>query len=206
MNDITFFTNPNSRGRLVRWLLEELNLSYQVEAFKFGADMKQDSLLKINPLGKVPAIVHKGKVITECPAICCYLADTFSQGNLGPLDREKADYYRWMFFAAGPLELVLADRLRGIENQKGRERFVSHGGDHEDTLQIIKDALSKHSYIAGERFTAADIYLGYQLRLGMFFKVIPRDPIFTAYWNKLRSREGFKRAKKLDDELAARLK
>ena len=141
--------------------------------------MKQDSFLKVNPLGKVPAIVHKGKVITECPAICCYLADTFSQGNLGPLDREKADYYRWMFFAAGPLELVLADRLRGIENQKGREGFVSHGGDHENTLDIIKDALGKHSYI---------------------------DPIFTAYWNKLRSREGFKKAKKLDDDLASRLK
>jgi glutathione S-transferase len=202
MNTLQFYTNPNSRGRMVRWLLEELNLEYNVKSLAYGTEMKSEAYLKINPLGKVPTIVHRGKVITECGAICCYLADTFTKVNLAPLERERADYYRWLFYATGPLELLITDRLRKVENQRGWKAFASHGGNHEETLQILKDALGKHRYIAGERFTAADIYVGYQLALGMYFKVIPRDPVFSAYWNKLKNRPAFLRAKKWDDELA----
>lgn len=206
MTDLTFYTNPDSRGRMVRWLLEELNLDYQVEALRFGPDMKKESYLKINPLGKVPAISHKGKVLTESGAIICYLAETFSRAGLGPIERERADYYRWLFFATGPLELLMTDRLRKVEGQNGWTGFASHGGNHDQTLQVLKDALGKHAYIAGERFTAADVYVGYQLALGMFFKIIPRDPVFTAYWSKLKQRPAFERAKNLDDELSKKLR
>ncbi len=206
MNELIFYTNPDSRGRMIRWLLEELNLDYSVEALRFGPEMKRPSFLKINPLGKVPAISHKGKIITESAAIVCYLAETFSDKGLAPLERERADYYRWLFFATGPLELLMTDRLRKVENQNGWTGFASHGGNHDQTLQVLKDALGKHAYIAGERFSAADIYVGYQLALGMFFKIIPRDPIFTAYWKKLKSRPAFERAKVLDDELSAKLR
>jgi len=202
VSDIIFYTNPDSRGRMIRWLLEELDLDYQVKLLGFGPEMKTSSFLKINPLGKVPALIHKERVITESGAIICYLADTFSSKNLAPLERERADYYRWMFFAAGPLELIMADRLRRVENQMGRQAFVSHGGNHEATLNTLRQALGQHRYIAGERFTAADIYVGYQIALGMFFKVIPRDPVFVAYWKKVRSRDCFLKAKKLDDALS----
>ncbi len=202
MSEITLYTNPDSRARMIRWALEELGADYKVETLKFGPDMKAASFLKINPLGKVPAIVHKGKVITESAAILCYLSETFSSKGLLPLERERADYYRWLFFAAGPLELVMSDRLRKVENQNGWNGFASHGGNHEETFKVLKDALGKHAYIAGERFTAADIYVGYQIALGMFFKILPRDPAFVAYWNKLRNRVAFKKAKELDDALS----
>ncbi len=206
MSEITFYTNPDSRGRMVRWLLEELGVDYKVEALRFGAEMKHPSFLKINPLGKVPAIVHKGKVVTESAAIVCYLAETFSHKGLTPLESERADYYRWLFFATGPLELVMADRLRKVDNQRGWKGFASHGGDHEEIFRVLKEALGRHAYIAGERFSAADIYVGYQIALGMFFKIIPRDPVFVAYWKKVRSREAFQKAKQLDDELSKKLK
>ena len=102
MGDLIFYTNPQSRGRIVRWMLEEVGQPYNTEVIPYD-QLKSDRYLAVNPMGKVPAIKHRDRVITECAAICTYLADVFPEAMLGPSSDEKADYYRWLFYAAGPL-------------------------------------------------------------------------------------------------------
>src|SRR3546814_12398771 len=102
--EVIFYTNPMSRGRLVRWMLEEVGCAYRTEIVEYGPPMKSPDYLAINPMGKVPAIRHRGQVVTECAAICAYLADAFPEAGLAPTPAERAGYYRWLFFAAGPVE------------------------------------------------------------------------------------------------------
>ena len=104
-DEIVFYTNPMSRGRTVRWMLEEVGAPYRVEVLEFGTTMKSPEYLAINPMGKVPAIRHGNAVVTESAAICAYLADAFPAAQMGPLPAMRAAYYRWLFFAAGPLRL-----------------------------------------------------------------------------------------------------
>src|SRR5439155_22855878 len=105
MADLIFYTNPQSRGQTVRWMLEEIGQPYETEVLDYASTMKQEPYLSINPMGKVPAIVHKGKVVTEVAAIICYLAEAFLVAGLSPrADSAPADYYRWISFIAGPLE------------------------------------------------------------------------------------------------------
>lgn len=103
--ELVFYTHPMSRGRIARWMLEEVGQPYQTEILGFGPQMKNSAYRAINPLGKVPALQHKGVTITECAAICAYLADAFADANLAPAlnDPARGTYYRWMFFAAGPI-------------------------------------------------------------------------------------------------------
>ena len=104
MTDLTFYTNPMSRGQTVRWMLEEFGEPYETEILQYGTTMKPEPYLSINPMGKVPAVRHGGKVVTEVAAICAYLADAFPAAGLAPPVADRADYYRFLFFAAGPLE------------------------------------------------------------------------------------------------------
>ncbi|HRE36661.1 MAG TPA: glutathione S-transferase, partial [Sphingopyxis terrae] len=106
-DDLIFYTNPMSRGQIVRWMLEEVGAPYQTQILGYDDSMKGADYLAINPMGKVPAIVHRGKVVTECAAICAYLADAFPDAGLAPPLEARADYYRWLFFAAGPLETAV---------------------------------------------------------------------------------------------------
>jgi glutathione S-transferase len=102
--ELVFYTNPMSRGRIARWMLEEIGQPYRTEVLTFGETMKAPEYLSINPMGKVPAIRHGDTIVTECAAICAYLAETFPEKALAPRPEERSRYYRWMFFAAGPLE------------------------------------------------------------------------------------------------------
>jgi glutathione S-transferase len=110
MSELIFYTNPMSRGRIVRWMLEEIGCDYQTEVIKHGPAMKSPGFLAINPMGKVPALSHFGKVITETPAILAYLADAFPEAELAPPPAERQAYYRWLFFAAGPLEAAVTNK------------------------------------------------------------------------------------------------
>lgn len=112
MKTLTLYTNPQSRGRIVRWILEEIGTPYELEVMEYGGSIKSPEYLAINPMGKVPAIKHGEQVVTEVAAICAYLADQFPDENLAPpqLDAQRGDYYRWLFFAAGPLEMALTAR------------------------------------------------------------------------------------------------
>ena len=202
--DIVFYTNPQSRGRIVRWMLEEVGEPYRTEILDFGTTMKDPSYKAINPMGKVPAIDHKGTVVTECAAICAYLADAFPGRGLAPSNDERGDYYRWMFFAAGPLEAAVVNRGLGVQVPAQRERMVGYG-NFQAVMDTLEYAVSRRPYVAGDAFTAADVYVGAHIGWGLQFGSIEKRDAFVDYLGRLSERPAFKRASQLDDEAAESL-
>ena len=200
--DLVFYTNPQSRGRIVRWMLEEVGAPYRTELLEYGSAMKSEDYLAINPMGKVPAIRHGDAVVTECAAICAYLADAFPDAGLAPALDERGDYYRWLFFGAGPLEAAIVNRALGFEAPADKERMVGYGtfGAVMDTLE---QALSGGTYIAGDGFTAADVYIGAHVGWGLQFESIEERPGFADYASRVSDRDAYRRAMALDDEAAA---
>ncbi|EQB07358.1 glutathione S-transferase [Sphingobium quisquiliarum P25] len=202
--DITFYTNPMSRGQIARWMLEEVGQPYEMIILDYGPAMKAADYLAINPMGKVPAIVHKGKVVTEAAAICAYLADAFPNAGLAPPLAERADYYRWMFFAAGPVEAAVSNKALGLSVPEGRERTIGYGSfDH--MINALEQAVSGEQWICGDQFTAADVYAGSQVDWGLTFGTMPSRPAFEAYAARLRERPAYKRQKELDNALIAQM-
>ncbi|MGX5668111.1 glutathione S-transferase family protein [Rhizobium daejeonense] len=204
MSEIVFYTNPMSRGRIVRWMLEETGVPYRTEILPFGQPMKNEEYCSINPMGKVPSIIHRQKVVTECAAICAYLADAFPQAGLAPPTMDRADYYRWMFFAAGPLEAAVSNRALGFVVPEERRRMIGYGS-YEDVMATLQRAVSGNTYIAGERFTAADVYVGSHIGWGLQFGSIERRPAFVDYLERLSQRHAYQRAAELDDAAMAAL-
>lgn len=198
MAGLTLYTNPMSRGRIARWMLEEVGAHYDVEMLGYGGTMKADAYLAINPMGKVPAIVHDGHVVTECAAICAYLADAFPDAGLAPVAGEHADYYRWLFFAAGPVEQAVTNRSLGVVPSDDQQRMVGYG-DYDRVVDVVEAAVSAHPYIAGDRFTAADVYVGSQVMWGTQFGTLPKRDAFLAYAARLADRPAHVRASELDD-------
>jgi len=203
-DELVLYTNPQSRGRIARWMLEEIRQPYRVEVLDYATTMKAPAYLTINPMGKVPALQHGAAVVTETPAICAYLADAFPQAGLAPLpgDRMRAPYYRWLFFAAGPAEAAVSNKAMGFAVPPERERMMGYGriGLVMDTLE---GAVSQSDYLAGNTFTAADLYVGSHLGFGMMFGMIEKRPAFERYWQRLSARPACVRAKELDDALTA---
>ena len=198
--DLILYTNPQSRGQIARWMIEETGADYRQEIIEYGETMKSDEFLKINPMGKVPAIMHKGKAITECAAICAYLADTFPNANLAPAQTDRADYYRWLFFAAGPLEAAITNRSLKIELTDEQQRTVGYGC-YDKVLDVLSGAVRANDYIAGGQFSAADVYVGSHVMWGMMFGTIEKRPEFEAYVAKLTARPAHKVASSIDSEL-----
>lgn len=199
--ELVFYTNPMSRGRIVRWMLEEVGEPYRTELLEYGGSMKSPEYLKINPMGKVPAIRHGDVVVTECAAICAYLADAFPGAGLAPPVDQRGPYYRWLFFAAGPLESAVINQSLGFVVPEEREVMAGYGNLGR-VLGTLETAVSGDGYIAGDRFSAADVYVGAQIGWGMQFGTIERRPAFERYWSRLEAREAWKRASALDDEAA----
>lgn len=195
--ELILYTNPSSRGRVARWMLEEVGAEYDAVALDFEEGMRTPEFLGVNPMGKVPVIVHRGQVVTEAAAICAYLADAFPEAGLAPRPEERASYYRWLFFAAGPLEHAIANRTLGTVTE-GHERMVGYG-TYDLTVDVLERAVSAHPYVAGDRFTAADVYVGSHLLWGLQFKSLPWRDAFEEYWARLSRREAFVRASALDD-------
>ncbi len=202
-DDLIFYTNPQSRGRIVRWMLEEVGQPYRTEILAFDGAQKSPEYLAINPMGKVPAIVHRSVAVTEAAAICAYLADAFPGAGLAPAhgDRLRGTYYRWMFFAAGPVEAAVSAKALGLLAPAERAGMVGYGSFEQvvDTLETAAKAASP--WLLGEQFTAADVYVGSQVAWGLMFKSLPERPAFVDYANRLRSREASQRAAALDDAL-----
>jgi len=201
MADLILYTNPRSRGRIVRWMLEEVGEPYRAEIVEYGEAMKSPAYLAINPMGKVPALMHGDTVITECAAICAYLADAFPIAGLAPELADRAAYYRWLFFAAGPLEAATTDTALGVVIPEERRGFVGYGS-LDIALNTLEGALENREFIAGDRFTAADVYVGSQVLFGLDFKTLDPRPAFTAYADRLRAREAYRRAAELDGPMA----
>ncbi|MDH7639568.1 glutathione S-transferase family protein [Sphingomonas oryzagri] len=195
--ELVFYTNPMSRARLVRWMLEEVGQPYRTEILEYGTTMKGPDYLAINPMGKVPAITHNGKVVTECAAICAYLADAFPQAGLAPPPTERADYYRWLFFAAGPLDAAIVDKALGRSIPPERAAMVGYSG-LDAVVGAIADALEGKAFIAADHFTAADCYVGACLSFHMRFATIERKPVFTAYVERLEARPAYLRSIEID--------
>ncbi len=200
-DEILFYTNPMSRGRIARWMLEETGVPYRTEILQFGTSMKDEGYKSVNPMGKVPTIVHGKKTVTECAAICAYLADAFPEKGLAPSPADRADYYRWMFFAAGPLEAAVSNRALGFEVPPGRERMIGYGS-FADVMDALEFALRSNSYIAGEKFSAADVYVGSQIGWGLQFGSIEKRPAFEQYFGRLALRDAYQRACEKDDKAA----
>ena len=202
MADLTFYTNPMSRGQIARWMLEEVGEPYDTELLGYDNGMKSDDYLAINPMGKVPAIRHGDKVVTEAAAICAYLAETFPDAGLAPTDGERADYYRWTFFCAGPLEQAITDRHLGLTPTDEQQRMVGYGS-YDKAVDALDGALQGRDFICGDRFTGADVYVGSSVDWGLAFGTLPERDTFKAYAERFRAREAYKRAKQIDNDLIA---
>jgi glutathione S-transferase len=201
-DELVFYTNPMSRGRIVRWMLEEVGHPYRTELLDYDTTMKAPAYLSINPMGKVPAIRHGDAVVTECAAICAYLADAFPDAALAPPpgDLHRAPYYRWLFFAAGPVEAAVTNKALNVVVPDGREKTVGYGR-FADVMNTLEAAVSHGDYLAGGSFTAADVYVGSQIGFGLMFGTVEKRPAFERYWARISARPAATRAKQLDDAL-----
>ena len=201
-NTLVFYTHPMSRGRTARWMLEEIGQPYRTEVLEYGTAMKESAYLAINPMGKVPALRHGDTVITETAAICAYLADAFPVAGLAPPahDALRGPYYRWLFFAAGPLEAAWTNQALGFIVPPERERMAGYGS-LAAVLDTLEAAVASGPYLVGGTFTAADLYVGAQLGFGLRFGMIDRRPAFVAYTERLAARPAAIRARELDDAL-----
>ncbi|MBB4658408.1 glutathione S-transferase family protein [Parvularcula dongshanensis] len=199
---LDFYTNPMSRGQTVRWMLEEVGADYQERLMNWGPSMKGTDYKKINPMGKVPAIVHEGRVVTECAAICAYLADAFPDAKLAPPPAARHDYYRWLFFAAGPLEQAVTAKSFGWTPTK-EQSGVAGFGTYDLVVETMEGLLLSRAYVCGDAFTAADVYFGAQVLWGTRFGSLPSLHAFTDYAERLKGRPAYQKAKARDDALIA---
>jgi glutathione S-transferase len=198
-DELVFYTHPMSRGRIVRWMLEEIGRPYRTELLDYGTTMKAPAYLSLNPMGKVPAIRHGDTVVTEAAAICAYLADAFPEARLAPppSDRRRGPYYRWLFFAAGPLEAAAANRMMGFVVPEEREKTMGYGRfDH--VMNALDGAVSRTEYLVGDSFTAADVNVGSHIGFGMQFGTIEKRPAFEQYWQRISARPAARRANEID--------
>jgi glutathione S-transferase len=202
--DLVLYTHPMSRGRIVRWMLEEIGQPYRTELLDYGTTMKAPAYRAINPMGKVPALRHGDTVVTEVAAICAYLADAFPDAGLAPPpgDPRRGPYFRWMFFAAGPLETALTHGMLNVEVPDAQRGMVGYGS-MADVLDALETAVSPGPYIVGDTFTAADVYVGSHVGWGMMSGGLERRPAFERYWAQVGQRPAAVRARAIDDALIA---
>ena len=204
-DELILYTNPMSRGRIARRMLEEIGAPYKTEILEYGTSMKSPEYLKINPMGKVPTIKHGNKIVTECAAICAYLADAFPEAELAPPPDQRAEYYRWLFFTAGPFEYALTARAFKWSLEKDQEPMSGYGNlDYvQDTLE---KAVSANKFIAGDRFTAADVYICSHMQWSMGFGTLDKRPAYEEYVARVGDRDAWKRADEIDEKLMAAAK
>jgi len=202
-NKLVFYTHPWSRGRIVRWMLEEIGAAYETRVVDYGPAMKSPDHMAINPMGKVPALRHGDAVVTECAAILAYLADAFPEAGLAPPAGSalRGPYYRWLFFAAGPLETAVLNNVLGLEVPEDKRGMVGYG-TLETTLDALENALQGRDTLAGDSFTAADLMVTAHLGWYLEQKIIDPRPDFTRYAALHGSRPAMKRATEIDDALA----
>lgn len=200
MSRLCFYTHPQSRGRIAHWMLEEAGQPYDTVWLEYGSTMKAPAYLAVNPMGKVPALRDGDAVVTEAAAICAYLADRFPQAGLAPApgSTARAAYYRWLFFAAGPLEQAVTARAVGWTIPPGREAMVGFGS-YDGMLNALASALSRGPFICGEQFTAADVYVGSSVGWGLLFGTIEKRAVFESYAARVQSRPAWLRVQSLND-------
>ncbi len=201
--ELVLYTNPQSRGAMSLWMLEEVGCPYRVEVLGFGPAMKSPEYLALNPMGKVPTLTHGDTVVTETGAILCYLADLFPEAKLAPPLGERGAYYRWLYFVAGCCEPAITNKSMGwspdTPDLQGRFGY----GSYERTFDTVEKALSGKRYIAADHFTAADLYMAAMLYWGMTFGTVEKRPAFEAYVASHLQRPAAKRAQEKGEKLVA---
>ena len=199
------FLCPRTRSAIASWMNEELGAPCAVELVNIRAgEQDKPDYLAINPMGKVPALKHKGVVVTEAAAICAYLADAFAAKGLAPAigDARRGAYYRWMFFAPGCIEPAMLDKFSGTV----RENAGSAGhGLVEDVLRSIDHALENGPYLLGDTFTAADVVFGSTLNFAVMFGAFDKKPSYEDYLGRLTSRPAFQKMQEKDAAWAKEL-
>ena len=204
-DEIVFYTNPMSRGRIARWMLEEIGQPYRTVVLDYGTTMKAPEYLAINPMGKVPAVTHRGVTVTECAAVCAYLADAFPEAGLAPAldDPSRGPYLRWMFFGAGPLEAAATAKSLGLLAPADKAGMAGYGS-FEQVVDALESVVSGAGpWLLGDRFSALDVYLGSQIGWGLQFKSLPDRDAFKDYAGRLFQRPAAIRARAIDDALIA---
>jgi glutathione S-transferase len=204
-DSLTFYTNPQSRGRIARWMLEEVGAPYETVVLDYGTTMKGADYLAINPMGKVPAIKHGDVVVTEAAAVCAYLADAFPDAKLAPPAGSKlrGPYYRWLFYGAGPIEAMASNQALGVVVPDEKRGMVGYGS-RQAVMDALEHAVSRSDYLVGDHFTAADLYLGAQIGWGLMFGALEKRPAFQSYFQRISSRPAHIRAREIDDALIAK--
>ncbi len=204
---IVFYSNPQSRASVIHWMLEELGEPYETVYLNFHGAMKTPEYLQINPMGKVPTIVHDGQIVTEGAAICAFLADQYPQKKLAPApdSPERGTYYRWLFFAAGPLEEAITMTSLKMPIPADKSSMLGFG-TFERTVDVLEQAVSGPNWICGEQFTAADVYVGTAIRFYMQFGVLEPRPAFKNYVERLSARPAFQRSMQIMEKAAAEMK
>jgi len=197
---LTLYTHPMSRGRIARWMLEEVGEPYESRIVEYGPEMKGPEYRALNPMGKIPTLVHDGRAVTEVTAILGYLAEAFPQAGLMPEDR--AGFWRWMSFVAGPMEYAIVNRSMGWEAEPDKRGRIGYGS-FDDVIATLSAHLQGRDYAVGDRFSVVDVALGSQIGFGLRFGTIPEEPAFTAYWQRLFDRPAGARAREIDDRLLA---
>ena len=207
MAEFTFFTHPMSRGQIARWALHEAGADYEQAIVAW--DGQREALLAVNPMGKVPTIVHHAaggdRTVTEAAAICLYLAQAHPAAGLLPSEAEWADYLRWTFFAAGPVEQAITARNFGFE-PKPEQQMMAGWGSFDRTMAALEGHLKGRSFVCGERFTMADVYVGSAVDWGLTFGTVPPNEPFVAYAERLQARPAYQAAKAVDNALIAEMK
>lgn len=200
---LTLYTNPMSRGRVARWMLEEIGAPYTAEIVAFGPEMKGPAYTAINPMGKVPALRHGTVTVTELPAILAYLADAFPATQLAPPtdDPARGSYFRWLFFTSGPLEYAMVNRSFGFTLKTPQERGRMGYGSYEEAVNVLDAALTGTAHLAGGRFSAADLYVAAYLDFSMMTGGIDKRPSFEAFVARHKARPAAIRAREIDDAL-----
>lgn len=196
---LTFYHAVPSRSSTVHWMLHELGIEFDVKMLDLRKGEGQTAeYLAINPLGKVPTIVHGDTVVTEAAAICCYLADAYPEAGLAPAadDPIRGEYLRWLFFSPSTIEPAFIDRVRQYEAEDCSQNSYRNW---ETLMPILLDVVGKADpWVLGQKFTTVDVVLGATIRFGCMFGILPKDPVFDAYIARIDARPAYQRAQELD--------
>ncbi len=206
-DSLVLYHNPMSRGRIAHWMLEEVGAPYTVKLIDVEKrEHKTPSFLAINPMGKLPALVHRGVIVTESAAICAYLADAYPAARLAPVltDSARGSYLRWLFFGAGCLEPAIVDRMfeRPAPSRPGAIGY----GTYEDTLNTLEKALLPGPFILGQHFSAVDVYIASAIGWGTMVKALAPRPVFQAYSARMLERPAHTRMVLQNENFSKELK
>ena len=201
---ITLFHCPQTRSSGVLTLLEVLGADYELHVMNMKKNEQRGAAyLAINPMGKVPAVMHDGALVTEQVAIYTYLADMYPEADITPAigDALRGPYLRWMAFYGSCFEPAFVDKA--MKREPGAASMTPYGS-LDDVWNAVTAQLSKGDYMLGDKFTAVDVLWGSALNWMTMFGLAPETPVVRAYIDRIKARPAVARAGKIDADLVAK--